>query len=53
MGVSDVSGIALSIVNSIKGASAVSDFLVVVSYLAFLKMILRMWEQKLLAPEPR
>lgn len=52
MGISDVSGIAVSIVKSIKGDSTVNDFLVVVSYLAFLKMILRTWEQKLLAPEP-
>ena len=48
----DVVGISLSIAESFKDLSTVNTFLVVVSYLSFLKVILRAWEQRLLAPEP-
>ncbi|PTL75405.1 hypothetical protein [Vitiosangium sp. GDMCC 1.1324] len=63
MGGSEVAGIALSVVKELKDASTVNTFLVVASYLtglkvllltwgAILKVILRTWERKLLSPEP-
>jgi len=48
----DTVGIALSVVDGFKDPSTVHTFLVVVTYLGFLKVILRAWEQKLLSPEP-
>lgn len=53
MDVTDVAGMALSVVESFKDPSTVSTFLVVVSYLALLRVILRTWEVKLLSPESR
>ncbi|PTL79837.1 hypothetical protein [Vitiosangium sp. GDMCC 1.1324] len=52
MAVADVAGVAVSVVERLKDPSTVNAFLVVVSYLAFLKVILRTWEQRLLSPEP-
>jgi len=46
----DVIGRSLSIVEGLDDPATVNTFLVVVSYLALLKMALRAWEQKLLAP---
>ncbi len=43
---------SLSIVAGLNDPATVNTFLVVVSYLAFLKMTLRAWEQRLLAPGP-
>ncbi|REG27754.1 hypothetical protein ATI61_10991 [Archangium gephyra] len=53
MGTTDVIGSALSIVEGLNDPAMVNTFLVVVSYLAFLKMTLRAWEQKVIAPGPR
>lgn len=60
---SNVVGNAVSIVEGFKDPATVNTFLVVASYLtglkvlmhtwgAILKVILRTWEQKLLSPEP-
>jgi hypothetical protein len=52
MGTVEVIGGFLSIVEGLDDPATVNTVLVVASYLAFLKVILRTWEQKLLASGP-
>lgn len=48
----DVIRRSLSIVEGLNNPATVNTFLVVVSYLVFLRMALRAWERKILAPGP-